>query len=864
MSNKKWGKNLLYDDYEDDLVDYDNYDEEHYTEFDTQGLTESLKTKEKYNAKGNTTRKKPNQVKKPNKEKNPNQVKEPNKEKKSNQVKEPNKEKKSNQDETPSNVFHDDNHGDNKGNRCIMLSTLNILVLGHIDAGKSTLIGALLYNLSYVSEQTVKKYEHIRESSKYTFILDEDDDERERNITLFNKKKEFYIYYTKTELEEAYNRVVRNPRKNKKRETTSSNYLKEDIKSSVERDGNNVDNVVHIDRTIFTDFYKRNIIHNDVLFLRKVNIFDTPGHDELVTNLHTWSFFADSAILVVDANNIYRKKNDETYRNVSILKSVGISNVIVVVNKLDLFDYDVNVFEDICNTIRSFFQCPKNNSIYDFLLSNNFYVRVSTAQTCGLPTETERHTLFQQNLTFIPLSAYKNINIVKFEKYKKSLLNRTFCLYDEIKYMNLRKDLFQLKVCAEILNDKKTALTGYYNFVNNNNLFANNIFWNFYQDDKGDITNSMKKSSNDEDTFVGVIQDLTESNNMINASVKVLYGFLKSKCNYVLLPIREKITVKKIEKSDELCKYVNIGDLCEFLATTKCVPLIKKMLEQDPRSSTLWNNNGEEEEEKKKKKKKGDHTDESSGSDSCCNAYKDQGVFEPFLNVLPNLLTSCCITKNAHITNDIVENVFFKIDDNKIKNGSVFVNNTVSINSEERSPSYVTKNITFACNKMKVLIKMNQVKIPLIIGRQYLLYSLNFSHSITIQNIYYVYENKKNSLIYDALQPENKLNVKCNKNDLAQISNLKNYVKNQNVLYEKMDKKKCLRSHDIGLIEIHVNDNSFMCIQHFRDDINYYISQDNPFFSAYDLLSCSISPLSRLILSEENKIVASGLVISEA
>ncbi|EUD64655.1 hypothetical protein C922_04911 [Plasmodium inui San Antonio 1] len=870
MSNKKWGRNLLYDDYEEDLVDYDNYDEEHYSEFDCKERMDIPKTKGKDNTKGKAPGKKPQRKDEPIKGKKPKQQGEPPKGKKPNRKGEATQ--MENQDHTPSKALQNEIQGDNQADsqaesqaesqdsRYIMLSTLNILVLGHIDAGKSTLIGALLYNLNYVTEQTVKKYEHVRESSKYTFILDEEDDERERNITLFNKKKEFYVYYTKEELLQAYNRVVNTQEGNTKWGIPHN-------RSQEAADGNNVLHCPHTDRTIFTDFYKNRVVHSDVLFLRKVNIFDTPGHNELVTNLHTWSFFADSAILVVDAKNIYSKKNDETYRNVSILEAVGISNVIVAVNKLDLFDYDPEVFQDICKTIESFFQSAKSDSIYNFLLSNNFYVRGGRSQEGGSAT-TERHAPFAPNVTFIPLSAYKNLNVVKFEageEKKRPLLNSTFSLYDQIKYMNLRKDLFRLKVCAEVLSDQRTALTSYYNFVSNNNLFSNNIFCNFFQDGKGDITNSMKKCPDEEDTFVGVVQDFTESNNMISANIKVLHGFLKNKNNYVLLPVGEKITVKKIEKGAPFCKYVNVDDLCDYLVNAKNLPFLRKVLEEEeaPQKSGAPGGNG-------------------SDTDTLfCSAHAGQDAFESFISILPKIIASCPISKNAHITNDIVENVFFKVDDNKIKNGSVLVNNAATnsdikkaatnleikkaaTNLEIKNAPCGAKNTTFACNKVKVLIKVNQVKIPLIIGRVYLLYSLNFSHSVTIQNILYVYKNKSSSLSYDKAEADAKLHVECNANDVAQIIDLKNYVKNVNVFYEKVDNRKCLRSDDIGVIELLLNDNSFMCMQHFRPELNYYISQDNPFFSVYDLLSCSISPLSRFILAEENRIVASGLLIGGA
>ena len=65
--------------------------------------------------------------------------------------------------------------------------TKNIYVCnkGHVDAGKSTLMGHLLYLLGEVNEKTMKKYE--RDSSKigkssfaYAWILDETGEERSR------------------------------------------------------------------------------------------------------------------------------------------------------------------------------------------------------------------------------------------------------------------------------------------------------------------------------------------------------------------------------------------------------------------------------------------------------------------------------------------------------------------------------------------------------------------------------------------------------------------------------------------------------------------------------------------------------------
>jgi hypothetical protein len=67
---------------------------------------------------------------------------------------------------------------------------LSIVVIGHVDAGKSTLMGHLLYALGYVSQRTISKYE--KEASivgKATFhfawVMDEHEEEvKQKNIKI--------------------------------------------------------------------------------------------------------------------------------------------------------------------------------------------------------------------------------------------------------------------------------------------------------------------------------------------------------------------------------------------------------------------------------------------------------------------------------------------------------------------------------------------------------------------------------------------------------------------------------------------------------------------------------------------------------
>uniref|UniRef100_A0A3P8UUD4 HBS1-like protein n=1 Tax=Cynoglossus semilaevis TaxID=244447 RepID=A0A3P8UUD4_CYNSE len=66
---------------------------------------------------------------------------------------------------------------------------VNLVVIGHVDAGKSTLMGHLLYLLGNVNKRTMHKYE--QESKKagkasfaYAWVLDETGEERDRGVTM--------------------------------------------------------------------------------------------------------------------------------------------------------------------------------------------------------------------------------------------------------------------------------------------------------------------------------------------------------------------------------------------------------------------------------------------------------------------------------------------------------------------------------------------------------------------------------------------------------------------------------------------------------------------------------------------------------
>ena len=66
---------------------------------------------------------------------------------------------------------------------------LNLVIIGHVDSGKSTTMGHLLYKLGYVTHQ--KLHEYKRESAKigkktfeFAWVMDENNTERDKGVTI--------------------------------------------------------------------------------------------------------------------------------------------------------------------------------------------------------------------------------------------------------------------------------------------------------------------------------------------------------------------------------------------------------------------------------------------------------------------------------------------------------------------------------------------------------------------------------------------------------------------------------------------------------------------------------------------------------
>ena len=163
-----------------------------------------------------------------------------------------------------------------------MLPKINLVVVGHKDHGKSTLIGRLLYDSKAIPESKLQEIraeldKSGRKGFEFAFLLDSLEEERQGGLTIditqmpFKSKKYFY------------------------------------------------------------------------------SIIDCPGHREFIKKMFTGASQADASVLVVSAKEGIQ---DQTKQHAFLIKTLGIRQLVVAVNKMDESNYEETKFREMVEKLK--------------------------------------------------------------------------------------------------------------------------------------------------------------------------------------------------------------------------------------------------------------------------------------------------------------------------------------------------------------------------------------------------------------------------------------------------------------------------------------------------------------------------------
>ncbi len=154
---------------------------------------------------------------------------------------------------------------------------LNVVFVGHVDHGKSTTIGRLMFDSGKVSPEELEKLKaeaqkHGKAGFEFAFVMDKFKEERERGVTI--------------------------------------------------------------------DLSYQKLITNKF----EVTIIDAPGHKDFVKNMITGASQADAAFLTLSAKDGVQPQTKE---HVWLLRTMGVSQLAVNINKMDSVDYKEDAFNKV-------------------------------------------------------------------------------------------------------------------------------------------------------------------------------------------------------------------------------------------------------------------------------------------------------------------------------------------------------------------------------------------------------------------------------------------------------------------------------------------------------------------------------------
>ena len=117
---------------------------------------------------------------------------------------------------------------------------------------------------------------------------------------------------------------------------------------------------------------------------RKFIAADTPGHEQYTRNMMTGASTADAAILMVDAR---KGILTQTRRHSYLMALIGIRNLVVAINKMDLVDYSEGVYQDIVANYQDF--------ATEIGIDNIYFIPLSAFKADNITTKSDRMPWYQ-------------------------------------------------------------------------------------------------------------------------------------------------------------------------------------------------------------------------------------------------------------------------------------------------------------------------------------------------------------------------------------------------------------------------------------------------------------------------------------
>ncbi|QLH82827.1 translation elongation factor EF-1 subunit alpha [Halosimplex pelagicum] len=205
----------------------------------------------------------------------------------------------------------------------------NLAIIGHVDHGKSTLVGRLLYETGSVPEHVIEQHkEEAEEKGKggfeFAYVMDNLAEERERGVTIDIAHQEF-----------------------------------------------------DTDEYFFT-------------------IVDCPGHRDFVKNMITGASQADNAVLVVAADDGVQPQTQE---HVFLARTLGIGEMIVAINKMDLVDYEESRYNEAVEEVKDLLNQVR------FDTENAKFIPVSAFEGDNIASESENTDWYDGEILLEALNA---------------------------------------------------------------------------------------------------------------------------------------------------------------------------------------------------------------------------------------------------------------------------------------------------------------------------------------------------------------------------------------------------------------------------------------------------------------------------